>query len=167
MIARGVALALIGALTAEVSAAQEAGSPAASACREDVVDLRGDWGRARFRVEVADSPEEQARGLMFVEAMPRGEGMLFAYESARAVSFWMLNTLIPLDMLFISPQGVVTRVHENAVPGDETPIPGGDGVQFVLEINGGLADALGIESGDEARHPLIGEDAAWPCASPD
>ncbi len=100
---------------------------------------------------------------MFVEDLPRGEGMLFAYDEPGPVAFWMRNTLIPLDMLFISPEGVVTRVHEDAVPGDETPIPGGDDVQFVLEINGGLADAFGIAPGTEIRHPLIGEDAAWPC----
>ena len=90
---------------------------------------------------------------MFVEDLPRGEGMLFAYNSPQPVAFWMRNTLIPLDMIFLSPEGVVTRVHERAVPGDETPIPGGDEVQFVLEINGGLARALGIAEGSEARHP--------------
>ena len=157
--------ALAAALAAGACAAQDAEAPAPEACREGVIDLRGDWGQARFRVEVADSAEEQARGLMFVEAMPRGEGMLFAYDAPRAVAFWMRNTLIPLDMLFLSPEGVVTRIHEEAVPGDETPIPGGDDVQFVLEINGGLASALGIEEGSQARHPLIGADAAWPCGA--
>ena len=152
-----VAVAVLGA--GGVSLAQ--GS--AAGCRADAIDLRGDWGRARFRVEVADTPETRARGLMFVEEMPQGEGMLFAYDAPQPVAFWMRDTLIPLDMIFLSPEGVVTRVHENAVPGDETPIPGGDGVQFVLEINGGLARAYGIEPGDAARHPLVGEDAAWPC----
>ena len=65
----------------------------------------------------------------------------------------MRNTLIPLDMLFLSAKGVVTRVHADAVPEDETPIPGGNEVQYVLEINGGLAARLGIEPGAEARHP--------------
>ena len=163
-----LAAALAGALAgAAPTGAQETGAQEAEACREDRIDLRGDWGRARFRVSVADTPEAQARGLMFVESMPRAEGMLFAYDAPRAVSFWMRSTLIPLDMLFLSPEGVVTRVHENAVPGDETPIPGGGGVQYVLEINGGLAEALGIEPGDEARHPRIGPDAAWPCESAD
>ena len=134
-----------------------------AACREDAIDLRGPFGQARFAVEVADTPQEQARGLMFVEELPRGEGMLFAYPEPGPVSFWMRNTLIPLDMLFLSAEGVVTRIHENAVPRDETPIPGGDAVQYVLEINGGLAERLGIEPGAEARHPRIGEGAAWPC----
>ena len=167
MIPRQAALVLIAALAAgEPSAARDAGAPSAAgaaACDEGAIDLRGDWGRARFRVEVADTADARARGLMFVEDLPRGEGMLFAYGSPQPVAFWMRNTLISLDMIFLSPEGVVTRVHERAVPGDETPIPGGDEVQFVLEINGGLARALGIEEGSEARHPLIGEDAAWPC----
>ena len=132
-------------------------------CSQDRVDLRGDWGRVAFSVEVAETPEAQARGLMFVEEMPRGEGMLFAYDRPRNVSFWMRNTLIPLDMIFMSPEGVVTRVHENAVPGDETPIPGGEGVQYVLEINGGLARTLGLDEGSQARHPRFGPDAAWSC----
>jgi len=60
-------------------------------------------------------------------------------------------------------EGRVTRIHENAVPLDETDIPGGDAVQFVLEINGGLAKRLGIEVGSELRHPIVGAEAAWPC----
>jgi uncharacterized membrane protein (UPF0127 family) len=77
--------------------------------------------------------------------------------------FWMKNTLIPLDMIFADAAGRVTRVHAMAVPGDETPVEGGAGVQFVLEINGGLAERLGIAPGAELRHPAIGDGAAWPC----
>ena len=148
--------ALAVCLWAGVAGAQEA-------CREDRLELRGDWGRASFHVEVAQTPEDRAQGLMFREALPRGEGMLFAYDEPATVSFWMRNTLIPLDMLFMSAEGVVTRIHENAVPGDETPIPGGDDVQFVLEIVGGLSETLGLAEGSQARHPAIGPDAAWPC----
>lgn len=142
-----------------------AGSAAAAqeGCREDRLELRGDWGRASFGVEVVDSARERAQGLMFRESLPTGQGMLFVYDAPQPVSFWMRNTLIPLDMLFMSEDGVVTRIHENAVPGDETPIPGGDEVQFVLEIGGGLSEALELEPGSEARHPAIGAGAAWPC----
>ncbi|KPQ20255.1 MAG: hypothetical protein HLUCCA24_02340, partial [Rhodobacteraceae bacterium HLUCCA24] len=110
---------------------------AAASCSEDAVWLRGDWGESRFRVEVADEPDERAQGLMFVEEMGRFEGMLFVYERPQPVSFWMKNTLIPLDMIFADARGVVRRVHENAVPGDLTPIPGGDDILVVLEVNGG------------------------------
>jgi uncharacterized membrane protein (UPF0127 family) len=76
----------------------------------------------------------------------------------------MRNTLIPLDMIFADETGTVTKVHENAVPLDETTIDGGPGVQYVLEINGGLAAPMGIGPGAEMRHPAIAPDAAaWPC----
>ncbi len=91
-------------------------------------------------------------------------GMLFIFDPPRSVSFWMRNTLIPLDMIFLDRDGVVQRIHENAVPLDETPIPGGDGIFAVLEINGGLSRALGIAPGSQLRHPAFGSGAAWTCA---
>lgn len=135
----------------------------AAVCADERVDLRGDWGSARFSVEVADDAKERAVGLMNRESMARSAGMLFVYDRPQRVSFWMRNTLIPLDMIFMDEAGRVTRVHENAIPLDETGIPGGDEVQYVLEINGGLASRLGIDVGSELRHPIIGDDAAWPC----
>lgn len=132
-------------------------------CAPDAVDLRGDWGQARFAVELADTPRERSRGLMHRESLPRGAGMLFVYDRPQSVSFWMRNTLIPLDIIFLDGTGTVARVHENAVPLDETSIPGGSDIQFVLEINGGLAAQFGIAPGTELRHPAIGDDAAWPC----
>ncbi|TRD23621.1 DUF192 domain-containing protein [Palleronia caenipelagi] len=136
------------------------------ACAPETVELRGDWGAARFAVTLADTPDERARGLMFVEDMPLSEGMLFVYERTGPVSFWMRNTLIPLDMVFVSEKGVVQYVHENAIPGDETPIFGGANIRVVLEINGGLADQLGIKPGTQIRHPALDQDlAAWPCAA--
>ncbi|MDF0599491.1 DUF192 domain-containing protein [Psychromarinibacter sp. C21-152] len=120
--------------------------------------------RARFSVEIADDPAEVARGLMHRESMPKSAGMLFIYPQPQTTHFWMRNTLIPLDMIFIGADGVVRKVHENAVPLDETPIFGGDDIQYVLEINGGLAGMLGIDAGDELRHPAVDQDlAAWPC----
>ncbi|MGV6847216.1 MAG: DUF192 domain-containing protein [Marinibacterium sp.] len=132
-------------------------------CRPDVVDLRGDWGQARFTVEVADDDAERSRGLMFRESMPRGAGMLFVFDHPQRVSFWMMNTLIPLDMIFADATGRVVKVHSNAIPGDTTPIPGGDAVFAVLEINGGLAERYGITAGSDLRHAAFGDSAAWPC----
>ena len=133
-------------------------------CRADRVDLRGPWGKARFTVEIADTPETQARGLMFRDSLPRGAGMIFLYDRPQRASFWMRNTYIPLDMIFVDDTGTVTRVHHEAVPLDETPIDGGAGVLAVLEINGGLARRFGIEPGTELRHPRLPQsDAAWPC----
>jgi uncharacterized protein len=133
-------------------------------CSDDRLELRGDWGSARFRVEVADDVQERATGLMFRESMPSLAGMLFVYERPQSVAFWMENTLIPLDMIFADPTGTVTRIHENAIPRDRTPIPGGDNIRFVLEINGGMSETLGITVGSQMRHPAIDpEQAAWAC----
>ena len=135
-----------------------------AACAPGSVSLRGDWGQARFNVELADTTRERAKGLMNRESLPRSAGMLFVYDAPGSPAFWMRNTLIPLDMLFIDAEGRVARIHENAVPLDETPIPGGDGILAVLEINGGLARQMGISVGSEVRHPAFdAETAAWPC----
>ncbi|MEM6891903.1 MAG: DUF192 domain-containing protein [Pseudomonadota bacterium] len=132
-------------------------------CATERVDLRGDWGQARFTVEVADTPSLRSTGLMHREEMSRSAGMLFVYERPQPVSFWMRNTLIPLDMIFMDETGTVRRVHENAVPLDERSIPGGPDIQYVLEVNGGLSRQLGIDAGSVLRHPAIGANAAWPC----
>lgn len=138
-------------------------SGAQAACSEDAVSLRGDFGQAQFSVEVADDPAERAQGLMFVEQMGTMEGMLFVYDTPQSVSFWMRNTLIPLDMVFVDENGVVRSIHSMAQPLDETPIFGGEGIQFVLEINGGMAERLGLSVGDEMQHPSFGADADWAC----
>ncbi|WP_341366189.1 DUF192 domain-containing protein [Yoonia sp. BS5-3] len=137
--------------------------PALAACADDKVTIQGDWGQAHFTVEIADDFDERGRGLMFVEQMPMLSGMLFIYERPQSVSFWMKNTLIPLDMIFTAPDGEILSIHENAIPHDTTPIQGGDGVQMVLEINGGLSSRLGIAVGDVMQHPSFGPDAILPC----
>lgn len=141
------------------------GSAAAAAdCAADQLDLRGDWGQARFHIEIADTPDLRARGLMHRDEMARGAGMLFIYEREEPTAFWMRNTRIPLDMIFIDGAGKVVHVHHRAVPFDETPIPSQAPVRFVLEVNGGLAETFGIAPGSEIRHPSVVENRAlWPC----
>lgn len=147
-----------------LSALLPQGALAEAACSVDRVDLRWESGDESFAVEVADDGEERAQGLMFRTELAPASGMLFVYDAPRRVSFWMKNTLIPLDMIFADPTGTVTRVHAGAIPGDLTPIDGGEGVQFVLEINAGLAAKLGIVPGSVMRHPAIpAQTAAWPC----
>ncbi len=137
---------------------------AAQTCSEDALFIRGPWGQARFSVELADDEESRARGLMFRESLAASRGMLFVYPEPGAPAFWMKNTLIALDMLFITPEGVVQYVHSNAIPGDLTPILGGAGVQYVLEIKGDMAARMGIVAGSEVRHPAIDSAiAVWPC----
>ncbi|WP_424932499.1 DUF192 domain-containing protein [Amaricoccus macauensis] len=141
-----------------------AGAGLAAECAPGQLDLRDADSVLRFRVEVADDAAERSQGLMHVEEMPRMAGMLFVYPEAQPVSFWMRNTLISLDMLFFDETGTLAHIHENAVPLDETPIPGGSDIRYVLEINGGLAETFGIEEGAELRSPAIDQErAAWPC----
>jgi uncharacterized membrane protein (UPF0127 family) len=132
-------------------------------CAPGQADLRDADTTLRFQVEVVDDAGERAQGLMQRESLPRFSGMLFVYETPQPVAFWMKNTLIPLDMLFFDGGGRLTRIKSQAQPHDETPVMGGDGVQYVLEINGGLAGSLGIDLGAELRHPAV-SDAAWSCA---
>jgi len=140
-----------------------AAQPLSAACSDDLITVHGDFGRARFQITVADDNDERAQGLMHVESMGTLEGMLFIYEQPIRASFWMRNTLIPLDMLFADQSGTITHIHENAIPLDETPILGGDGVQYVLEINGGLSRRLGVAVGDVLQHPSLGDAASLPC----
>ncbi|MDB9838553.1 DUF192 domain-containing protein [bacterium] len=138
-------------------------SAAAALCSEDRVTVMGDFGQARFTVDVADDPSERNRGLMEVTQMPTMKGMLFVYDAPQHATFWMKNTLIGLDMLFAAPDGTILNIHENAVPMDETVIDGGEGVKFVLEINSGMSKRLGLKTGDVLQHPAINEDAISPC----
>lgn len=135
-----------------------------SECSLGEFELRGDWGAASFDVEIADTPERRAEGLMFRETLARSAGMLFVYESPRRATFWMKNTRIPLDIMFFDKTGTLTRLHRNAIPFDTSMIDGGRDVAAALEVNAGIADSLGIRQGTEARHPLIDQsEAAWPC----
>lgn len=139
-------------------------SVAHASCDDGQIDLRGPWGQARFSVEIADTEALRAQGLMHRERLARSAGMLFVYDAPTEPSFWMMNTLIPLDMIFIDPEGIVSRVHSDAIPHDRTPIPGGPNVLMVLEINGGLSERFGISEGSEVRHPRLDQDGAvWPC----
>jgi len=111
--------------------------------------------RSLYQVSVADEPSERERGLMFVQRLPADEGMLFVFETAGEVGFWMRNTLIPLDMIFIDQTGRVVRVHHGAIPHDETPIWSGAPVTGVLEVIGGEAGRAGVEAGDLIRSPFF------------
>ena len=142
-----------------------AGGPALAACQPDQVDLRWPGGTARFSVEIADEVSERAQGLMNREKMASSAGMLFVYDRPEHVYFWMKDTLLPLDMVFVDGTGLVTAVHSDAVPLDESAIDGGADVQFVLEINGGLAARLGIAPGAQMRSPAVDQvPALWTCA---
>ena len=113
-------------------------------------------GAHAFTVEIADDPEEITTGLMNRESMDPDAGMLFDFGQPREAAMWMKNTLIPLDMLFMDPQGKVIAIARETVPGSLRTITPGVPVKSVLELNGGRAEELGIEPGDEVIHPIFG-----------
>lgn len=100
-----------------------------------------------FRAEVASTPQEQARGLMFRSEMAPDEGMIFPMNPPRTASFWMRNTVIPLDMIFVGTDGRILNII-TATPYDESPQRSAGTVKAVLELNGGRAKQLGIAPGD-------------------
>jgi len=108
-----------------------------------------------FKVEVAADDESREIGLMFRKAMAPDAGMLFDFHTQQEVSFWMENTILPLDMLFVRADGTIARVKENAVPYSRETIPSGAPVQFVIELNAGRAQALGIKEGGHIQAPEI------------
>ncbi len=137
---------------------------ASAACSVDRIDVRGDWGSTNFSIEIADTSRKQAKGLMFRRHLERDAGMLFVYKTPRHAVFWMKNTLISLDMIFIDEQGRIKTLAANARPLDESQIDGGQGVKLILEVNGGLIAETGIAVGDQIRHPMINQTTAiWPC----
>jgi uncharacterized membrane protein (UPF0127 family) len=121
----------------------------------ETVEIVTGKGRARFQVEIAATPPQQKRGLMFRESLAPDRGMLFTYAKPQPAAFWMKNTLIPLDILYIAPNGRVLSIARNARPHDETPIASGGMVLGVLEIAGGRAAQLGVLPGDRVVHRIF------------
>lgn len=113
-------------------------------------------GEHVFQVEVADTNETRAKGLMFRTEMAADAGMLFDFKTEQPVYFWMKNTYLPLDMIFIRANGTVARIEANTVPLSERSVPSGSPVRYVLEINAGRAAQIGLKPGDVVRHPIIG-----------
>jgi uncharacterized membrane protein (UPF0127 family) len=109
-------------------------------------------GDHTFIVEKAGTPVEQERGLMFRRSLGANQGMIFPYGPPQQVSFWMKNTLIPLDMIFVRPDYTIARIA-TAKPLDESPVPSGEPVIMVIEIPGGRAAELGIRAGDSVVPP--------------
>lgn len=111
--------------------------------------------RYRFEIELALTPEQQAEGLMHRAEMASNAGMLFVFEPTRNVSFWMKNTLISLDMLFVAKDGRIANIGARTEPLSLASVPSDGPVRAVLEINGGLAAMLGIRPGDKIMHEVF------------
>lgn len=115
-------------------------------------------GEAAFKVEIADDPSERSAGLMYRNFLPDDQGMLFIFPQQQQVGFWMRNTVLPLDIIFIDAEGRIQGIREGK-PLSETTVTPGVPVQFVLELKKGTATRLGIEDGDLIKHPRITDPA--------
>jgi uncharacterized membrane protein (UPF0127 family) len=131
-----------------------AAGPARSA-DQNVLEIASKTGVHAFSVEIAQNDAERAKGLMFRKQLPEGQGMLFDFKQDQDVAFWMKNTYIPLDMIFIRGNGTILRIEENATPLSTKNIPSGGPVRAVLEVIGGTARKLGISAGDHVAHPIF------------
>ena len=120
----------------------------AQATEPQTLEIASKTGVHVFQVELAVTPEEHERGLMFRRELPDGQGMLFDFHFDQNVAFWMKNTYISLDMLFIRGDGRILRIAENTEPFSERNIPSGGPVRGVLEVIAGTAKKLGIAAGD-------------------
>lgn len=109
-----------------------------------------------FKVWIAATEPRRNQGLMYVKSLPAARGMLFLFEAPQVASFWMKNTLIPLDLLFIATDGRIIRVVENATPLSEATINSMGVVLGVLELAGGTSHRLGLKAGDRVRYPAFG-----------
>jgi uncharacterized protein len=108
-----------------------------------------------FAVEMAVTPEEQSKGLMFRKELPEGQGMLFDFHREQEATFWMKNTYVPLDMIFIRADGRIHRIAANTTPLSEALVTSGGPVRAVLEVVAGTARKLGIAPGDRVAHPIF------------
>jgi uncharacterized protein len=127
----------------------------ASAQALDKLEIVTATGVHAFSVELARNDAEREKGLMYRRFMPPDCGMLFDFKREEPVTFWMKNTYIPLDMIFISRAGTVTAVAANAEPLSEQLIPSGGPCYGVLEVNAGIAATIGLKPGDKIRHPIF------------
>ena len=121
----------------------------------DSLDIVTSTGRHAFQVEIADNNATRERELMDRRYMAADHGMLFEFDRDAPVSFWMKNTYIPLDMIFIAPSGAVTHIAASAEPLSERVIPSGGPCVAVLELNAGTAASIGLQVGDKVRHPFF------------
>ena len=143
------AAALVGCQTDGEAGARTAQSPIApSGLDLAALQIRSGAQTHAFTVEVARTEAEQARGLMYRQSLAPDAGMLFPFSPPRPASFWMKNTLIPLDIIFIRANGSIARIAANTVPHSLDPVAVSEPVAAVLELAGGRAAALGIREGD-------------------
>jgi uncharacterized membrane protein (UPF0127 family) len=131
------------------------GVPESHAADRSTLEIASKTGVHSFSVEVVDSDADRAKGLMFRKSLPEGTGMLFDFKVEQDVAFWMQNTYIPLDMIFIRADGRILRIAENTEPMSTKQVPSGGKVLAVLEVIAGTTRKLGIVAGDRVAHPIF------------
>ncbi|MCK5423893.1 MAG: DUF192 domain-containing protein [Emcibacter sp.] len=109
----------------------------------------------RFKVEIAETDDQRARGLMFREKMADRDGMLFLFKENKMVTMWMKNTFIPLDILFINQKGLIVHIAKSTVPHSLDVISSHESVISALELNAGMTNKLNIRVGDRIEHPFF------------
>jgi len=159
-VTRGIfrALTFVAALAA-LPACKSGGQKGTASAPASIASVAIDTGgrKVAFRVEVALTPEEHARGLMYRSQLPADAGMIFVFDQPSVQRFWMKNTLIPLDMIFIGKDRRIVGIVEDAVPETETERMVGAPSQYVLEIGGGLSARLGIKRGEPVEFQNVPE----------
>lgn len=152
-IAKTLVIATLGfAAALPIRAQTRAAEPLDSFPRSELAIATPDARLHRFKVWIADTNFRREQGLMFVKSLADNEGMLFVYPAPQTISMWMKNTFIPLDMIFIRPNGKVARVVANTKPHSLDIIESKEPVLAVLELKGGTAARLGIRAGVSVRH---------------
>jgi uncharacterized protein len=129
----------------------------AQAAGTDTIEIVSGNGVHPFSVELATNDAERERGLMYRKSMPEGHGMLFDFGYPQPTAFWMHNTYISLDIIFIASDGRIVRIAENAKPMNDSLIPSGGLVRGVLEVIAGTAHKLGIKAGDKVTGSIFGK----------
>jgi hypothetical protein len=136
--------------------------PAAAAGKTEPLSVVTGAGRHVFQVEIADTDEARAQGLMFRTALAADAGMLFDFKREQETGFWMKNTYVSLDMIFVKADGRIHRIAEATTPLSEALVPSNGPVRFVLEVVAGTARRLGLKAGDRIEHRLVRVPAVAP-----
>ena len=151
------AILAVWAIVIGIVFAWHAGTPGAARAAEALqrLEIASSNGAHVFQVELASTPAEREKGLMFRRYMPKDRGMLFDFGNPEPAAMWMENTYLPLDMVFIRADGTIARIESHTEPMSRRTIVAGEPVLAVLELNSGICDELGIKAGDKVSHPMF------------
>jgi uncharacterized protein len=153
---RSIRAAGLAAIVLVAGCALPAAQTPASAAAQDTIEIITSSGVHAFSVELATTEADRARGLMYRKSLPDGHGMLFDFQTDQPVQFWMHNTYIPLDMIFIQADGRVLNIAQNATPMSDALIPSAGPVRGVLEVIAGTARKYHIAPGDRVTGAFFG-----------